>query len=199
MQRKPQGAFFTDLPPRHAATLSTALRLFAGKGFFSTSIHDIAAQAEVSIGFIYHNFGDKEGIARALHRELLEHLAEQVNTIGETHRGAERRCRAIAQLLFELTESAPQVMDFIIHARHKEFLPDEKPICSSAPFVRMQEFVYEGMAKGEVRPMPPIHAAAIVYGATIRMISLRLDGVLESSLDAHFEEFWSSAWRALEP
>lgn len=199
MQEKPPDTFFATLPPRHAATLSTALRLFVGKGFFSTSIHDIAAQSGVSIGFIYHNFGDKEGIARALYRQLLEHLAERVNKIGETYSGTEHRCRAVMQLLFELTESAPAVMDFIIHARHKEFLPDEKPICSSAPFLRMQQFVYEGMANGEVRTMQPIHAAAILYGAAIRMISLRLDGVLDDPLDVHFLEFWTNTWRALRP
>lgn len=81
----------------------------------------------------------------------------------------------------------------------KEFLLDEKPICSSAPFLRMQEFVYEGMANGEVRTMQPIHAAAIVYGAAIRMISLRLGGVLDDPLDVHFLEFWTNTWRALRP
>jgi len=137
--------FFAGLAPRHVATLSAALQLFTGRGFFNTSIHDIAGTAGVSIGFIYHNFGDKEGIARALYRQLLACVEEQIDAIAREYRHAEQRCREVIRLLFRLTESAPEVMDFIIHARHKEFLPDEQPICSSTPFTRMQEFVYLGL------------------------------------------------------
>ena len=57
---------FPHLASRHVATLRVALRLFSEKGFFNTSVQDIVAAAGVSVGFIYHNFSDKEGIARAL-------------------------------------------------------------------------------------------------------------------------------------
>lgn len=192
-------AFFANLPSRHVATLSSALRLFVDKGFFNTSIHDIASSAGVSIGFIYHNFGDKEGIARSLYQQLLGCMAERIDAIAHQHNSAEARCRAVVQLLFELTESAPEVMDFIIHARHKEFLPDEKPICSSTPFARMQEFVDQGIEKGEIRKMQPLTAAMIAYGGAIRMVCLRLDGFIKDSLDTHFQELWSNTWRALKP
>lgn len=191
--------FFADLPPRHAATLSAALRLFVGKGFFNTAIQEITTQAGVSIGFIYHNFGDKEGIARALYQELLAFMARRINAIENRYDGAEARCRAVARLLFDLTESTPEAMDFIIHARHKEFLPDEKAICSSTPFSRMRDFVYQGVASGEIREMQPLSAAMIAYGGIIRMICLRLDHVIEEPLDTYFEELWRNTWYALSP
>lgn len=191
--------FFAGLAPRHTATLSAALKLFVRKGFFNTSIHDIAGSAGVSIGFIYHNFGDKVGIARALYRQLLACVEEQIDAVAENYQRAGERCREVIRLLFRLTESAPEVMDFIIHARHKEFLPDEKPICSSTPFTRMQEFVYLGVETGEIRAMPPLTAAMIAYGGAIRMVCLRLDGVIAEPLETHFEDLWNNTWRALSP
>lgn len=191
--------FFADLPPRHAATLSTALGLFVSKGFFNTSIHDITDQAGVSIGFVYNNFGDKEGVARALYQQLLDFMTQQINLIEDRCSDAESRCRGVAKLLFELTESAPQVMDFIIHARHKEFLPNEPAICSSTPFARMRDFVYQGVTSGEIRAMQPLSAAMIAYGGVIRMICLRLDGVIEEPIHTYFEELWCNTWYALNP
>ncbi len=191
--------FFADLPARHAATLSTALRLFVSKGFFNTAIHDITDQAGVSIGFVYNHFDDKEGIARALYQQLLDFMTRQIDAIEARYSDAEARCRAVGTLLFQLTETAPEVMDFIIHARHKEFLPNEPAICSSTPFARMRDFVYQGVANGEIREMQPLSAAMIAYGGIIRMICLRLDGVIEEPVDTYFDELWHNTWHALKP
>ncbi|MBX3704195.1 MAG: helix-turn-helix transcriptional regulator [Steroidobacteraceae bacterium] len=44
------------------------MTLFVERGYFGTSVHDIVGASNVSIGSIYHHFGDKAGIARALRR-----------------------------------------------------------------------------------------------------------------------------------
>lgn len=46
--------------------LDGALRLFSHRGYGATSVNDIAAQAGVSKGNVYHHFPDKESIFRAL-------------------------------------------------------------------------------------------------------------------------------------
>ena len=191
--------FFKTLPPRYAQTLEASLVLFTDKGFFKTSVHDIAAEAEVSIGFIYHHFKDKEGIARALFNCLLERMNELIDEIESQHTSTKHRCYQMIKTLFELTEAEPRVMQFIIHARHKEFLPEEKSICSTSAFVRMREFVYAGIKQGEVRSMDPLVGAMIVYGGAIRMICLRLDEVIDSPLPALLDSLWENTWRGLDP
>lgn len=191
--------FFQTLPPRQAHTLEASLLLFTDKGFFKTSVHDIAAVAEVSIGFIYHHFKDKEGIARALFNCLLERMNELIDKIESEYTGTKDRCYAMIKTLFDLTEAEPRVMQFIIHARHKEFLPEEKSICSTTAFVRMRGFVYTGINQGEVREMDPLVAAMIVYGGAIRMICLRLDEVIDSPLPSLLDSLWENTWRGLDP
>jgi AcrR family transcriptional regulator len=49
-----------------AAILDAALQMFSRQGFRGTSIRDVAAQAGVSTGSVYHHFRDKEALLRTL-------------------------------------------------------------------------------------------------------------------------------------
>ncbi|PJX19997.1 TetR family transcriptional regulator (plasmid) [Advenella sp. S44] len=190
-------SLFADLGARHVSTLRAALRLFCEKGYFNTSVHEIVAAGGVSVGFAYHHFTDKAGIARAVYDHLLERMNALLNDIEATHDGAQDRCAAVVRMLFELTEAEPEAMEFIIHARHREFLPSEKSICSTSAFVRMRRFVADGILTGEIKPMDPVVAGALVYGAAIRMVCLRLDGLVPQPVGDYYDELWQNTWAAL--
>lgn len=192
-------AFFKNYNPRSEVVLRIAVKLFAQGGYFQTSIHDIAREADVSIGYLYQHFGNKQGLARALYQGMLSHIHEQLDRIEENQDTAEARCRAIVEILLEMTEEDPELMDFVINARHQEFLPEEKPICSTSAFARMRGFVYQGIERGEVRPMDPLIAAVIAYGGVIRIICLRLDGMVDQNIEGFLDELWESTWQALRP
>lgn len=177
--------------------VDAALSLFARQGFFRTSVPDMARKARVSVGSIYHHFDDKEGVARELYRDLVANLQVELAQIEARHATAHDRCRAVVEMLFDLTERVPAAMEFMIYARHREFLPDEPPICSSAPFATMRRFVADGMDAGEVRRMAPMVAASCVYGGALRLIAARLDGILDEPLGTHLDVVWSASWQAV--
>jgi AcrR family transcriptional regulator len=52
--------------------LDAALRLFSHQGFRGTSVREIADEAKVSIGNVYHHFPDKESIFKTLLDEFTE-------------------------------------------------------------------------------------------------------------------------------
>lgn len=62
-----------DLPPvpgsGRARLLEAALDLFRSKPYASVQVLDVARQAGVTTGSLYHHFGDKEGLYRALRNE----------------------------------------------------------------------------------------------------------------------------------
>lgn len=182
---------------RQRRILETALDLFAQNGYFNTSVHDIQRAADVSIGSIYHHFGNKEGIARALYDDLVGQMAEGISRIKEQDKGLYQRGGAVLAYLFEMAETRPAAMDYVLYARHREFMPGEKPICSSRPFELIQEMVCEAMAQGEIQPRDPVLASAVIFGGAIRLIHLRLDGVLEKPLFAFHAEVWQCAWRSV--
>ncbi len=189
---------FADLGVRHQAVLQAALHSFCVKGYFNTSIQDIVADSNVSVGFIYHHFGDKAGLARALFDHFLGRMNELLDQIEARYANAQERCRAVIEMLFDLTEAEPEAMEFIIHARHREFLPTVKSICSTSAFIRMRRFVALGIESGELQPMDAVLAASLAYGAAIRMICLRLDGVIEQPITAYLPELWRRNWTLLE-
>ncbi|MHB1913543.1 MAG: TetR/AcrR family transcriptional regulator [Acidiferrobacteraceae bacterium] len=186
-----------DLPSPREQVLRTALRLFTEQGYFNTSVHDIARMAQVSIGSIYHHFKDKEGIAKALFEQLVTRMGAAFDAIEDAHKTAHDRCHAVVELLFTMTEEEPAVMAYMLHAQHQEFMPGELPVCSSRPFTQMRAMAAAGMDTGEMRRMDPLVAATCLFGGPIRMISLRLDGILKNPLPQYLDEVWSASWRSV--
>ena len=192
-------AQLTHDPVRDSRTkvLQAALFLFTQRGYFNTSVHNIARYAGVSIGSIYHHFHDKAGVARALYDGLLEHMVADLTALRSTHGNTRSQYRAIVQHLFALTERDPASMMFMLHAQHREFLPDQPPICSSRPFELLRELVSAGIANGEIRRLDPVVASTALFGGPLRLITAHLDGALERSLSSYVEEICDCGWRAV--
>jgi AcrR family transcriptional regulator len=186
----------TNTPARDQV-LATALRLFTERGYFNTSVQDVVRDSGVSTGSIYHHFKDKEGIAKALYDGLVVHMGTAIADIQKQHKTPHDQCRAVIELLFQMTEAEPDVMAFMLYAKHREFMPEEAPICSSKPFEQMRNMVKDGMDSGMLVSMDPLVAATAVFGGALRMINLRLDGILEKPLPAYLDEVWQCAWRSV--
>jgi AcrR family transcriptional regulator len=56
--------------------LDAALKLFSHRGYGATSVRDIAEEAEVSKGNVYHHFPDKETIFRALLDQYFDAMSQ---------------------------------------------------------------------------------------------------------------------------
>lgn len=184
------------MPPRDTV-LRSALELFTHNGYFNTSMRDITRESCVSTGSIYHYFKDKEGVAAALYQNLLERMQSELQQISQQHDSAEAQCRAVISPLFDIADSEPQVMAFMLYTKHREFLPSERPICSSAPFEQMREMVMRGMQRGEIRQGDVMVASSCLFGSSIRMISSALDGLLQKPRSHYLEEVWGCSWRAV--
>lgn len=177
--------------------LDTALMLFSEKGYFNTSIHDIRRAAGVSIGAIYHHFDNKESLAKSLYDRLVSRVEQEISDASAGKGGCRERSRLIIASLFRLTELEPRMMQFILLAQHREYLPAEPPICSSQPFQIMRRVIEDGIANGEVRRMEPWVAATAMFGGALRMMNLQLDHVLDRPLSAYLDEVVDCAWRAI--
>ena len=177
--------------------LNSALKLFTQKSYFKTSVADIARESDVSSGSIYHLFKNKEAIAKALYDDLMGRLDDSLAEIRRTNKTAADRTRAVVDLLFTLTEEAPDVMRFLLLSNHREFIPDEKPLNSSSAFEGFREILSDGIKTGEIRRMNPVTAYASFYGIVLQSIRLRLEGLLEKPIGSYVQEIWGSAWRAV--
>src|SRR3954468_14129367 len=65
---------------RNAQILDAAVICFARKGFHLTSMHDISAEAGISVGLIYRYFQNKEAVIAAMadqHKKEIQELLER--------------------------------------------------------------------------------------------------------------------------
>lgn len=183
--------------PVDCRILTAALDLFVNKGFHNVSIHDVQKQADVSIGSIYNHFGGKEGIAKALYEHLLIEMQDLVDCAIKDKDTAIERCNEIISQLFSYTESHRNIIAYVFHPRHNEFITDEPPICNSSPFVSIREIIQQGMDSGEIKKQNIWVASAAIFGGPIRMINLRLDNTIEQPLPELLGDIIESVWQGM--
>src|SRR6516225_10634346 len=86
----PQPLIESPNPDRRSQILDAALACFAKHGFHQASMHDISAEAGISVGLIYRYFENKEAVIAAMadrhKREIQEVLerAKQAPTLLES-------------------------------------------------------------------------------------------------------------------
>ena len=177
--------------------LASALHLFTSKGYFNTSMRDITRQSRVSTGSVYHHFKDKEGVAAALYQDLIARMCSELQQISDANESAHDQCRAVIARLFEITRTEPDLMTFVLYVRHREFLPDERPVCSSEPFRMLRSMVQRGMERGEIETRDTLAASSCLFGGALRLITSELDGILDKPLEQYLDDVWCCSWRAV--
>src|SRR5438270_1421956 len=67
-------------PDRRSQILDAAVVCFAKRGFHQASMHDISAEAGISVGLIYRYFQNKEAVIAAMadrHKQEIQELVER--------------------------------------------------------------------------------------------------------------------------
>ncbi len=183
--------------PMDCRILTAALHLFVHHGYHNVSVHDIQRKAKASIGSIYNHFDSKEGIARALYYHLLDEFEEMLADVIAEELTNIDRCNRIISLLFKYTESRHEIVEFMLYEKHRRFIPGAPPICGVAPFSTMQDIVKWGIENGEICQGSECVITSCVFGGAIRMIHLRLDGLIDRPLPELYDAFIAHIWQGL--
>lgn len=99
---------------KRRAILDAAIRVFARQGYHTTRVADIADEAGVAYGLVYHYFRSKEAVMNELFTErwsLLLAAGEQVEAGDESPR---RKLAAIAGFIIDSYRHDPELMKVII-------------------------------------------------------------------------------------
>jgi len=184
--------------PIDCKILTAALDLFVEKGYHTVSIHEIQKQSDVSIGSIYKHFGGKEGVAKALYNHVLNEFDELIDRVLDDISSPLDQLEEIIKQLFEHTETHQHIISFIFHAKHTDFLPNEPLMCDTTPFIKIKEITTNAIKKGEIQDTDTIVANSLIFGGTIRLIQLRLDGIIDQPLIEYKSSLMSGLWNGLK-
>jgi AcrR family transcriptional regulator len=178
--------------------LMAALTLFAEKGYFNTSLTDITHAAGIkTTSGIYQHFKNKQMIASALYTNIIDSLNISIDDIRRRNQKSSEQLRGIVDLLFRLTDDAPYVMQFLLILKINEFLPEEKPLRETAPFVKFIKIIEAGIKAGEIRNIDPLIGYAYFFGIINNTLSMVLTGTLEKKADVYQSQTWLTAWNAI--
>ncbi|GAB4557609.1 MAG: hypothetical protein Tsb0017_12450 [Geothermobacteraceae bacterium] len=177
--------------------IRSARTLFVSRGYHNVSIPQIVDDSGVSIGAIYHHFGNKEGLARNVHEQTLEQFQIWLEDALRDCHSVRQKLRAFSRLVLKTTEHDPEMMEYMLLIKHGEFLTDVPPICSTEPFTRIQEIIAEGIARGELRKGDCLLAAIAFTGVITRAVELHLSGVLGRQLTDIESNLFDYAWASI--
>ena len=178
--------------------LLAALKLFATKGYFNTSLTDIAEAAGLkNTSVLYHHFKNKQMIATQLYANIFDSLSISVDDIRRRNQKSSEQLRGIVDLLFKLTDDAPDVMQFLLILKLNEFLPDEKPVMETAAYLKIIKIIQSGIKAGEIRNIDPLLVNAYFFGIINNTLRMVLSGALDKKADAYLSQTWLAAWNVI--
>ncbi len=180
-----------------AEVLTATLKLFSSNGFFKTSMQDISIEANVSIGSIYHHFKNKEILAKALYDMLLNRMIKKTQYYLDKEESFQASCKGLIRHFFGVAEKEPQALKFLLYARHQEFLPEQPAICQARPFELLIEAAKKAIAGGELRDVDPVILITATFGGPMRLMLMKVDGIMDAPIDAYFDASWECIWRGI--
>src|SRR3954471_6268175 len=89
----------TGQEDRRRLILAAAVRVFARKGYHAARVGDIAEEAGVAHGLLYHYFASKEQLLETVFRERGSELWETTASVAESGEPAREQLRQVAAIL----------------------------------------------------------------------------------------------------
>jgi TetR/AcrR family transcriptional regulator len=148
--------------------LLKALALFSDKGYDATSVREICEAAGVTKPTLYHFYGSKEGVYRAIVEGALERFrSDLVSALQEEGPLRERMVRT-ARAYFAATTQDPDLARFILALIHHP--PRSAPETDFLGFYRsvlelFAAIVEDAVARGEIAPGPTAVRLLVFMGA----------------------------------
>jgi TetR/AcrR family fatty acid metabolism transcriptional regulator len=101
-------------PDRRQAILDAAVKVFARQGFHACRVSDIADEAGVAYGLLYHYFPSKDEVLNTLFLERWGIMLEMIRAVDAEQIPVREKLGAIASFIVESYRHDPDLMKVII-------------------------------------------------------------------------------------
>jgi AcrR family transcriptional regulator len=155
----------TNAPDKRRLILDAAVRVFARKGYHTSRVGDIAEEAGVAHGLLYHYFPSKEQVLQTVFRENWGELLDAFGRIESSDATPLEQLGAIAKTLLRAWRDRPDLVRVMVRevARSPQLQGQVEEI--GAGFRVIQRVIERGQADGSFRPdLDPRLASWIFYG-----------------------------------
>jgi TetR/AcrR family transcriptional regulator, fatty acid metabolism regulator protein len=166
--------------------LDAAVRVFARQGFHTCRVSDIADEAGVAYGLVYHYFQSKDEVLDTLFAERWELMLAAIDEIDSQPLSAREKLEAIASFIVESYRHDPHLMKVIIVevTRAANTFGQTHLAEIRKAYNRIADIVAGAQADGSFRPgVTPQFAAMAFYGAIEQVLTGWIFGLLDQDDD----------------
>ncbi len=169
---------------RRRTILRAAIEVFAKKGYHGCRIADVAKEAGVAYGLVYHYFKNKEELLQSVFEAGWGDFVEHVKALCEGPGTLEEKVRAIVHLSFESYRTEPRAVKVLILEIARSPAGGGKLNRASAFIgaIRLAEAMFaRAQEKGELRAeADPLLCASHLFGAIEMGLTSFVLGLLDS-------------------
>jgi TetR/AcrR family transcriptional regulator, fatty acid metabolism regulator protein len=177
--------------------LDAAVRVFARQGFHACRVADIADEAGVAYGLVYHYFASKDEILDTLFLERWNVMLETIRAVDAEAIPVRAKLEAIASFIVDSYRHDPDLMKVIIVevTRAANSFGQTHLGQIREAYELIAEIVVKAQAEGVFRPEIDAQFAAMAfYGAIEQMLTGWIFGLLPQGE----EQFERAKWLVLE-
>jgi AcrR family transcriptional regulator len=164
--------------------LEAAVRVFARKGYHTCRVGDIAEEAGVAHGLLYHYFRSKDEVLETVFRETWADIVGAAQRVEETDEPARERLAGIAKILLRAWKRDPELVTVVVREGLRSADLQRQVSEIRHAFKAIERIVARGQEEGEFRTDVDARLASVVfYGALEEILTGWVIGTLEDGDD----------------
>ena len=148
------------------------MRVFARKGYHASRVGDIAEEAGVAHGLLYHYFKSKDDVLEAVFHENWSVLLDRIANVEESDEPAVDQLRHISAIILRTWLHLPDVVRVVVREFGRSPEVAERIGVLAQPIHAIERVIARGVERGEFRPdIDPRFAATVVYGSIDELLT----------------------------
>ena len=151
---------------RRRQILQAAVRTFAERGYHAARVSDIAKEAGVAYGLVYHYYESKETLLEAIFKETWGAMLDTVRAVEQLDEPARERVRKVTEIILRTWKRDPDLVRVLVREVTRSAQVQEEAEEIDLAYQALQRIVEQGQKNGEFRTdLDARVTATIWYGA----------------------------------
>jgi TetR/AcrR family transcriptional regulator, fatty acid metabolism regulator protein len=152
--------------------LDAAVRVFARSGYHTSRVGDIAEEAGIAHGLLYHYFSSKDELLRTVFRESWSRLIAALHAVEDREDPAPEQLRKVAAVLLRSWRDEPDLVRVLVREVARSPHLSEQVDEVREAFLVIQRVIERGQETGAFRrDLDARLASWIVYGSLEELLT----------------------------
>ena len=146
--------------------LDASVRVFAQKGYHTSRVGDIAEEAGVAHGLLYHYFDSKEELLETIFRSTWTLMLDTIRGVEELGEPAREQLRKVAAIVLRSWRDVPDIVRVLVREVTRSPHLQQEIEETEQAFATLERIIRRGQEDGDFRSdLDPRFASFVFYGA----------------------------------